>query len=216
MSIRLSIYDFFAYTIPGSLYLFIIGYICSQFGLLQIDLLNFTPSLFLILVIAGSAYILGMIFEPLAKAWYRLFTPKNLPEKVLKKYQENRPHIVVEFKATDWPILMAYIRRESIELAEYIERDNAYNLMLRSLSLGFALLAITQAIQFALTLSVLYVGIAVICAFASIISLKFSLTFAKWFYLLIYETTTARVVQGLDKVILKSEASKESKESQKS
>jgi len=34
MNIRISIYDFFAYTIPGGVYLFIGLYVLSQFGIL--------------------------------------------------------------------------------------------------------------------------------------------------------------------------------------
>jgi hypothetical protein len=107
MNIRISIYDFFAYTIPGGVYLFIGLYVLSQFGILNFDFLSFNPSFFQLVIIAGSAYILGMLMEPIAKVWYGLFKPKDFPEKVLKGFQENRPHIEVKFKATDWPILMA-------------------------------------------------------------------------------------------------------------
>lgn len=215
MSIRISIYDFFAYTIPGSVYLLVIAYVCSLFGILHIDLSTFNPSFFQTLLIAGVAYVLGMIFEPIAKAWYKLFKPKDLPDKALQKFQNERPHLAVEFRATDWPILLAYIRRENMELAEYIERDNAYNLMLRSLSLGLLLFGITQIIQFAITLSVLHIVFGIALLLASVLSLKFSLTFAVWFYLLIYETTAARTLPGLDKATLKETKSSTSENSGK-
>jgi len=101
--------------------------------------------------------------EPIAKVWYGLFKPKDFPEKVLKGFQENRPHIEVKFKATDWPILMAYIRRENMEMAEYIERDNASNLMLRSLSFALFIFAIVQVIQFAISLTVLHLIAGFFC-----------------------------------------------------
>jgi len=202
MNIRISIYDFFAYTIPGGVYLFIGLYVLSQFGILNFDFLSFNPSFFQLVIIAGSAYILGMLMEPIAKVWYGLFKPKDFPEKVLKGFQENRPHIEVKFKATDWPILMAYIRRENMEMAEYIERDNASNLMLRSLSFALFIFAIVQVIQFAISLTVLHLIAGFFCGLFSIIAMKFSLKFASWFYLLIYEVTTARVLPGLDKVTL--------------
>ena len=215
MNIRLSIYDFFAYTIPGGMYLFVIAYICFLFDILHIDLSTFAPSFFQSLLIAGIAYVLGVVFEPVAKAWYKLFKPKNFPEKALQKFQEGKPHIAVNFQATDWPILLAYIRRENMELAEYIERDNAYNLMLRSLSLGLLLLGITQITQFAITLSVVHIVFGIALLLASALSLKLSLTFAIWFYLLIYETTTARTLPGLDKVTLKETKSPTSGNSEK-
>jgi len=213
MSIRISIYDFFAYTIPGGVYFFIAIYTLSQLGVLNLDLLTFNPSFFHLVIIAGMAYILGMLMEPIAKVWYNLFKPKNLPEKVLKGFQENRPHIEVKFRATDWPILMAYIRREDMEMAEYIERDNASNLMLRSLSFALLIFGIVQIVQFAITLYWIYLIAALICLLFSAIALKFSLKFATWFYLLIYEATTARVLPGLDRVTWRDKPN-ESKQSQ--
>jgi len=195
-----------AYTIPGGVYLFIGLYALSQLGILNFDFVSFNPSFFQLVIIAGSAYILGMLMEPIAKLWYGLFKPKDFPEKVLKGFQENRPHIEVKFKATDWPILMAYIRRENMEMAEYIERDNASNLMLRSLSFALFIFAIVQAIEFAISLAILHLIAGVLSGFFSIVAVKFSLKFASWFYLLIYEVTTARVLPGLDKVTLRDKA----------
>ncbi len=74
MSIQISIYDFFAYTlIPGGVYFFIAIYTLSQLGVLNLDLLTFNPSFFHLVIIAGMAYILGMLMEPIAKVWYNLF-----------------------------------------------------------------------------------------------------------------------------------------------
>lgn len=206
MNIRISIYDFFANTIPGSVYLFIIVYIFSQFGVIQFSLTTFDPSLSQIILIAGIAYIVGLIFGSLARAWYGLFRPNNFPEKVLKGFQERRPHVDIKFHATDWAILLAYIRQENPDIAERIDRDNASNLMLRSLSLAFFIFAIEQAIQFFLSpILTLHLVLSILFVISSIIMGRLSVRFASWFYLQIYEATIARVLPGLDKATMKDE-----------
>ena len=103
MSIRISIYDFFAYTIPGSIYLFIAIYACTIFGIVHIDWLSLDLSVVQIIVIAGLAYITGLIFEPIAKLWYRLFKPRNFADTVLKEFKHLHPSLEVRFRAADWP-----------------------------------------------------------------------------------------------------------------
>lgn len=53
MSIRLSIYDFFAYTIPGGLYLLAFLYIIAKLTSIAIDLAQVTISQLLVFSVAA-------------------------------------------------------------------------------------------------------------------------------------------------------------------
>ena len=73
MNIKVSVYDFFAYTISGGLILFTAVYALDIFGVLQIDLLSLTPSAGQSAILIAVAYIIGLLFEPIGKLWHRLF-----------------------------------------------------------------------------------------------------------------------------------------------
>jgi hypothetical protein len=93
MSIRVGIYDFFAYTIPGSLYLAIVVYGFVVFGLFEFDV-SWLSNLSLVQIIASSilAYIVGLVVDLIAKQWYRLFRPKDFPKDELKRFRKRILH----------------------------------------------------------------------------------------------------------------------------
>lgn len=192
MSIRISIYDFFAYTIPGGLYLFTVIYICTILGIIQIDWLSLDLPIAQMIVIAGLAYITGLIFDPIAKLWYRLFKPENFSDSVLKEFEQLHPSLKIKFRASDWTILLAQIRRESIDLATEIERSHASHIMLRNISLGLMLLSLVQVMLFVLRSLPVHLILGIIFVLSSVIAGKESVKFAKWFYLGIFESIVAR------------------------
>ena len=152
MSVRISVYDFFAYTIPGGLYLFATLYTCTVLGFLEIDWFSLELSLMQIIIAAGLAYILGLLLDPVAKLVYeRVFMRTNLREVAFQEFQRRHPSLETRIQSQDWPTLLAYISRESIDLALDIERHNASNIMLRNLSLGLMSLSLVEIVQFALT-----------------------------------------------------------------
>jgi hypothetical protein len=195
MNIRIGIYDFFAYAIPGGLYLFIVVYACTIFVIVQVDWLSFDLSAIQIVVVAGIAYIFGMILEPIAKLWYRLFKPKDFPDLALEQFKQFHPSLEIKFQSVDWPILLAYIRRESIDIATEIERVNASNIMRRSISFGLMILSLVQIAQFAHTLFASHLILSVIFAVSSVIAGKESVKFARWFYFGIFEAMASRSLQ---------------------
>lgn len=189
MSIKLGIYDFLAYTIPGGLYLLAILYIVIRLTPLSIDLWQITIIQFF--VFTAAAYVLGLIIDPIAKnLWYRRFETKNLLTEVLKEL--NTRNEIIDFPtitAIDWYILLVYIRRHNMEMAVEIERFNAVQIMLRNVSFALLLYAILPIIDLVEYGFSFWQGLIVVsCFVASMVSLKQSIKFDKWFYLGIYET----------------------------
>ncbi|MCJ7435095.1 MAG: hypothetical protein MUO77_16555, partial [Anaerolineales bacterium] len=148
MTIKVSAYDFFSYTVPGSLYIFTIVYILKIIGYINIDFSNFDPSLIQTIIIIGVAYVIGYIFEPIAKVWSLLFRPKDFHTNIINEFKYKHPNVEIKFLASDWPILLAFIRQNNDEIVGNIEKDNATNLMLRGISLCFIVLSIIQIVQF--------------------------------------------------------------------
>ena len=79
MSIRIGLYDFFSYTLPGVLYSFAVVYFLVAVKIIQVDintiLMAAKDQIILLLIFS---YLLGMIMDPLSKPWYRLFAPVGL------------------------------------------------------------------------------------------------------------------------------------------
>ena len=78
MSIRISLYDFFAYTIPGIFYLIIAAFLFYALGLIEIDLNTFSNlSIPYIFIIVGAGYISGLLMDAFSYNWMRLFYCRN-------------------------------------------------------------------------------------------------------------------------------------------
>jgi len=208
MTVKISIYDFFANTIPGAFYLTTIAYVCSSFGLIAIDFQALSGfSLIQALVIAVAAYILGIIIDPIAGLWYRLFKPKNISSVVLEEFRSSHSNLCLKFQDKDWPVLLAYLRRVNAGAVDNIERFNATNIMMRNISFDFAILSLVEVIQFFRTASLwhLVLGLALIAA--SVISIQRAVKFARWFYLANYEAVLAQGLESSDLLTRESEKS---------
>jgi len=203
MSLTIGIYDFFAYTLPGVFYLFIIIYLYKIAGVMRVDfqILN-NLSILSVIAITAVAYILGLIIDPVAKRWYRLFRKKNASEVVLDRLKENNPHLEIKFQAQDWPILRAYIRREDNSLVSEIERMNVMRIMLRNISLCLAIFAVIQISQYVIyNFFPLNLVLGVAFVLASIIAGRESAKFADWFHEGFYEAIIAYSLELSDLVV---------------
>lgn len=205
MSIRIGIYDFFAYTIPGALYLIAVGYLATIFGLAALDfqwLANLAG--LQVIALAMFAYIGGLIIDPIAMRWSHLFRAKDLSGVELDEFKKAHPDLEVKFQASDWPLLFAYIRRLNPDLSFEIDKHNATNIMLRNVSFGIALLAVCEAIQYvASNFFVWHLILCLLFVAMSIIAVRKSVRYAGWFYSGIYETVAASSLEATDFVAIR-------------
>jgi hypothetical protein len=199
MNVRIGLYDFFAYTVPGGLNLFTILYILVRFKVVQVNqqFQDFILSAAGILLITIASYVFGLLFDLLTSRWVRLFRAKNFPQHILDEFKKIHPQIEIRFQAFDWSVLLAKIRNENVENGSMIEQNNVTNLMLRNLSFGFALLGIVQLIEFALTINTLNIVLAIIFTVLSGFAQAQSTKFARIFFFQIFEYSTARDMMGV-------------------
>ena len=198
MNIKISVYDFFAYTIPGFIILFTILYAYTIFGSIQIDFLSINPSIAQIAVLLGVCYIIGLVFDSTGKLWYRVFKPMNFPNLVLTEFKQSHPALEIKFQAADWPILLAYIKYQNIDVVTDIERMNASNIMLRNVSVAFIGLSLVQIVKFIQVLSMPYLVIGIAFIVSAVILGKESVKYARWFYLGIFEAIAANSLNVSD------------------
>lgn len=200
MSIRIGVYDFFAYTIPGGFYLANILYFVIVFNIVNanfqtINDISFTTGI----IIAIVAYVAGVIINPITKRWHRLLKAKNLAGVALEELKEKRNYSHIAFQAQDWPVLLAYVRQGNSESTAAIEQNNSIHIMLRGVSLSLAIFAIIQVFEFVFVRQqiVLIVSIIILLAL-SLLASQESKKFSRWFYLSIYEAAIASNLDVLD------------------
>ncbi len=154
-----------------------------------------------VILLAILAYTVGLVLDPIAKQWYRLFKPKDLSKTVLDEFKRAHPELNVKIGKNDWPIILAYLRQESDEIAYNIDRLNATNMMLRNLSFNLLILSIIQIVRlFQTNFYVLDVILLVIFAVSSFTSGRESVKFAKWFYSGQYQAIAAQSLKASDLV----------------
>ena len=203
MSIQISMWDFFAYTVPGAFYLFVAAFSGVQFGLLHLDRTVVDDlSLFGAVIFAGAAYIVGMIIDPLAKPWHYLFRPKDLAAVTFEKFKKSYPEFTVKFDGAHWPLLLAYLRNKTGQPAVDIERHNVTNIMLRNISFGLLILAVVQTAHF-FVVSHAYQDVitAIAAALLAILAGRQAAKFAKWFYLANFEAVVGLSLKENDLIV---------------
>jgi hypothetical protein len=153
MNIRLGVYDLFSRIVPGGFYLLAIYEFARNLGWISFDWrtlkdIGFLPSAVLLIM----AYVTAAAMDGLGSLWQQIFTNRKIKISPFERFKQlHANHWTIDFEDKDWPILRAYIYIHNPAVGEEIDRFNALNVMFRNLSLGIALLGISEVIQFAQT-----------------------------------------------------------------
>ena len=194
MSTRIGIYDLFAFTIPGSIYIGSLLYMLVTFGYINLDLQGIQLSVVHILILGILAYLLGILFDSVSDyLWYKWVKPKNIPEKILSTIKERYPKLNIEFDSIEWPLLMARIRRESMDVTAEIDKFKALGKMLNNISFSFLILSVFQLVlMFIKQNLIINISLFILFIAFSLIFVKRAIIYDGWFYSMIYEATITR------------------------
>jgi hypothetical protein len=207
MAITLGVYDLFAFTIPGILYLYIANEFLKLFGLAHIEFQQINNIISAVLIMTVG-YILAQILELPARNWRRWRQIGESPAKAIEKLKTNHPNTKIDFSTQDWSFLLyGLIRRYHLESATAIDRDGALSMMLRNISFGLLLYALFQFVSFLLNGYLVEHLVFTLLAFVSALSAKRkSQMYNQWFYDSIYEIGLSHG-SSVDKIIKKTQAS---------
>ena len=195
MSIRVSLYDFFAYTLPGIFYLAIICFWLNTSGLLGMDfsvLNDFSLVVLFVMVIAG--YILALLIDPIAYRWMRLFQKSNsqVAKAAYDEFTRGHTWVKLNYEAEDWGILLRAVKSVSMEAAADVEQHNVAFILLRNISFAFVLCLISAVIYFFVFFSNPWVlGLGFIFFVLAILAMARSAIRRHWFYMAVFEAFTA-------------------------
>lgn len=187
MSITVSIYDLFAYTIPGILYLFTFNELARALGVAHFDIAQI-QSWQSLLLLAIVAYISGQIMDQICnRVWVRLWYRKSAPERAFDDLQRRYPN-KANFKPTQWSILFTILRHEDHPTADTVDRIIATSIMFRNISFGLLLFGVLEfyyAFRFVFSLPDLL--FAVVVFLASIVSMRRNNYFSLMSYSIIFQ-----------------------------
>ena len=206
MSIRIGIYDFFAYTIPGVFYLMIAGFTVAAFGLAPLDwgAVN-SLAFFAVIVLVGAGYVAGMILDSIAYRWMQLYLGRNTDQRrdAFDAFAKHNPQLKLNFSASDAELLLHILKEEAAEATSTIEMYNATGIMLRNISLGLAVLSlIFIAYYFIITPYLWNLLLAATCAILSYLSIERCRKRREWFYNSVFESIAAHSLRGTQWVTL--------------
>lgn len=205
MSISVGVYDFFAYTLPGGLYLLFLWLLLKRLGVTTIPLATTDPSIAQAVVIGTAAYLLGLIAAPLSwNRWFLIFGPRDAPRAAFERVKKIYPDVSFGFSPPQWPVLEARLAREHGDILNKVDKFRATYIMLRSTCFALVLLALLQMFSWvgasspraADVLSAILM--AAVLLFLSAIAARSSHRFANWSYSLVYELTIAGAMKSED------------------
>lgn len=193
MNLRLGIYEIFSRIVPGGVYMAVMIQILSVFGIVKFDwqVIN-DLSLAALLGLIVIAYILGGAFDNLAITFFQLLKKQNISVRTLDRFRKAyQDRWQIDFKDDDWPLLLAFIRTKSLDLAGELDRHNALSIMLRNVSLGLLLMAANGVIQFLISRNSIDILISIFMFVLSLLILREAIKFCSLFYEGIYQTVLA-------------------------
>jgi hypothetical protein len=193
MGISLDLYDFFAHLIPGGVFLMAFLYGFQEEWLRSPEFASLNPAQLVGLGIVS--YLIGYIVDPLANRWYRCFRPGNdfsMSQWAVKSLMQEYPWLEIEPQAINWYVLLSYIKRHNLPMAQEIERFNVTHIMLRGVSLGMLVFAIVFGSKIITqNQPQVFVGLSLLSTAGSYLLMQEALKFRTWFYKSIYQSALA-------------------------
>lgn len=197
MSIKIGVHDFFAYTIPGVVYLLVFAIQAHIFGLATFDLSTLELSLGLILGVTLIAYLVGQLLDTVSSnVLPRIYDPKggkgtNLERALQKLRNDYGDRLTANVQLRDWPVLYMYVKQRNENVTERIDGFNAQGIMLRNVSLALLLLAIGLLLRQLVALSFQQFLFSIVSLVFSVIAFRRARRVGGWFYSSIYEAAIA-------------------------
>jgi hypothetical protein len=192
MSLRIGLYDFFSYTLPGALFIVLAAMGLAAFNVIDIDatILN-EFSLAATAVLVGGGYLIGYLLNPLAEKWGNLFIGSHERDRdaAYADFHERHPTIKMPFAVNEWQMLIHAIKAKSVETATDVEQHNVISIMMLNLSLILA--GGTVLFVSLLSKTLLNLIVAIVMALLTISALHLSQHRRRWFFKGIFEAFAA-------------------------
>lgn len=213
MGIKVTLYDFFAYMIPGGFYVATFVYLGIVLGFIPANaqLLN-NLVVTQILVLAIIAYVVGLILDPTSRPWYYRFFNKRFNQESLEDVNSSS-NVQITSDPKNWGVLLMYIRNQEHSNSDGVERYNVTTIMLRNISFSLLLSSIiTLILIFSTQFYIWNIALCIALFGLSILAGREAARFHRWFYLSMYQTIVAYGLEPSDFLSKKKQPKKASKQ----
>lgn len=149
MTIAVGVFDLFAYSIPGSLYLSLLGYLAFRLNLLEPAAVLGLPGFLVVVGAVLLSYLLGYLAYPLGALVSRL-VPNRRRHDALAEFIGRTPAAQNrDYVRADPFLLLAALQLHDDEAATHVNRTRATGVMLRNCTpplLAGAVAAVVEAV----------------------------------------------------------------------
>lgn len=148
MSVKISVFDFFSFTIPGLICEFLFYYIDLQFfnNIYFKKIVNFEINIYYISILIILAYLLGLILDHIVNFfWFEFFT-KSIKEKTLSNIIANHNALKNELDPSYYLFYRTHVLIKDKEYFEKVDRYDAISILLKSTSFVLLMLSITELV----------------------------------------------------------------------
>lgn len=184
MSITIGIYDLFAYTLPGFLYLYVIYAFLDITRIVNINIIKLIAkaNLLEVLLIAVAAFLVGQIFDGAAH-WFvfDLVRKHKTSQVLLEKVKQRDSGAGIEFEAKDWHLLLILLRQRNLDVAQTFDKHEADSIMFRNISFTALLNSLVMAAGAVMEHPGYWIGV-VISLFICVVAARRSRTLHGWFF----------------------------------
>ena len=184
VTFALSIYDLFAYAIPGALQLLLLLYLGQRWHWVNAQALTQVPSGLLLVGMTLVSYLLGHLQYPVGWLFDRLARSRGRLrwETARQVFLSRNPSAKGRhFIDADVHLLLAAVELHAREVAAEISRLRAAGLMLRSCAVPLACGALSAAVELAITPARLTASaVAALLTVATIMAINHSIRLRAW------------------------------------
>lgn len=200
--ITLTVYDLFAYTIPGVAYLSLVGYILTSYKVPIGDILNVNLSGSQFLLGFAICYVVGLVLDyiPLTIAHF-VYRQGKFEKDELRQFTQSHPNLKVDFNIKQIAVLKTLIAKKMPEKLLDIEKNKALCIMLRNISFAGVIFVLVQIHLFCLNFSFQYLIYGVIVFVFSFCAVRQAVRFNRWYYSAIFEAVAVVSGYTLDELV---------------
>lgn len=225
MNIRVGVYEFFGYTVPGGIFLFGILYLFHANSIININIDINKLNIAQVLIYGAFSYIVGILIYPISTFIFNKIIPVkhhneqnendgkpkklNIGQEALNQFKKRYKDVFIFksiFNSQEWAVLQAILKKDNIQISDDIEKLRAIGLMFKNISLCFFFLALILTYEI---IAIKYYKWKLVLIFTllfcSYLSGLRGIEYHKWSYHLLYESIIAKFLDVNDLLIKKVE-----------
>ncbi|WP_460402758.1 hypothetical protein [Actinophytocola sediminis] len=171
MNIAVGIFDLFAYTVPGSLYLTFLSYLAFRFNLTEPAAVFGVPGVLLLIGAVLFSFLLGYLSYPLGAVTNRLVPRRRRRDHPRVEFVRRTPAAKDRaYVRADPFLLLGALQLHDIDAGTEVLRQRATGLMLRNCAPPLLIAAVAGVVEiFTGSRPVIAAGCAVLLAVASVV-----------------------------------------------